>query len=70
MKKKGPEVSPPPPRLQGEGEAWLSEAPFPESDLSPAAQRTIQRLLEEGDDKGGDDFLTLLERATKEHKRD
>ncbi|MEP0548649.1 MAG: N-6 DNA methylase [Rhodothermales bacterium] len=39
--------------------------PFPDTDLSPTAQRTIQRMLDEGDDKGAADFLTQLGEASE-----
>lgn len=41
------------------------DLPFPETDLNPEAQRTIRRMMDEGDDEGGDDFFTLLGQASE-----
>ena len=48
------------------------EIPYPESDLSPAAQRTIKRKIESGEDEGveKDDFLRLLGKATESRECD
>ncbi len=46
-------------------DASSATPPFPDTDLSLVAQRTIKRMMEEGEDEGGEDFLTLLEQASK-----
>lgn len=46
------------------GTGVTAELPFPDTDLSPATQRTIKRMLDEGDDKGAADFLTQLGKAS------
>lgn len=44
-----------------------TELPYPDTDLSPAAQRTIRRMIEAGEDEGPDveTFLSNLERAAE-----
>ena len=47
------------------------DLPFPDSDISPALQRTIKRKLEEGEDVEGDpeEMEKIIKKMTKNKKK-